>query len=75
MSGQHVSHMYHVSWGCLLAVNVQVYLETSQNYQCEKLGNSNDVKSFAIGSDLWRVSLLKEQMMTTVKENMLKMLV
>ena len=74
MSGQHVSHMYLVSWGCLLAVKIQVSLETSQNYQCEKLGTSNDVKSIVIGSDLWRVLLLKEQMMTSVKE-MLKMLV
>ena len=31
--------MYLVSWDCLLAVKVQVYLETSQNYSCTSLKN------------------------------------
>ena len=55
----YLSYMY---WGCLLAVNLQIYLETSllkrtNNVSwcrlcCEKLGTSNDVKGFAIGSFL-----------------------
>ena len=53
-------------WGCLIAVNQQIYLETSSPQQvdnvpklpggncCKKLGTSHDVKSSATGSFLER---------------------
>ena len=59
---------------CCKGASLSLNVPKLQLYQFEKLGTSNDVESFAIGSDLWRVLLLKEQMMTSVKE-VLKMLV
>ena len=54
-------------WGCLIAVNLQIYLETLSpqradnvpklpglNYVAKKLGTSHDVKNFAVGSFLER---------------------
>ena len=60
----NIFETYLSYWGCLVAVNLQIYLETSSlkcanNILkltvidcCEKLGTSHDVKGFAIGSFL-----------------------
>ena len=70
--------------GCLLAVNLLIYLKTSslkrandvpklRNYQarlcCEKLGTSHDVKGLPL-VQFWSVLLLKEQMMTSVRKTL-----
>ena len=59
----NIFETYFGYWGCLIAVNLQIYLETSspqwannvpkttrRKLCCEKLGTSHDVKSFAIRS-------------------------
>ena len=61
----HKFETYLGYWGCSIAVNLQIYLETlspqrANNvpklprvyYDWEKLGTSHDVKSFAISSFL-----------------------
>lgn len=62
---QPVFENYLSYWGCLIAVNLQIYLETLSpqradnvpklpglNYVAKKLDTSHDVKNFAIGSFL-----------------------
>ena len=61
----NIFETYLSYWGCLIAVNLQIYLETLSpqradnvpklpglNYVAKKLGTSHDVKNFAIGSFL-----------------------
>ena len=61
----NIFETYLSYWGYLLAINLQIYLETSSLKRanngpettrlrlcCEKLGTSYDVKGFAIGSFL-----------------------
>ena len=61
----NIFETYLSYWGCLRAVNLQIYLETfslkhannvpkllRRRLRCEKLGTSRDVKGFAIGSFL-----------------------
>ena len=65
----NIFETYFSYWGYLLAVNLQIYLETLSlkrannvpkllgvDYDCcEKLDTSHDVKGFAIGSFLERI--------------------
>ena len=69
MSVQHIWNLSQLlGRDCLLAVNVQISLETSSlkcannvpklpglDYVAKKLGTSHDVKGFAIGSFLERI--------------------
>ena len=86
MSVQHFWNLYRLVWGYLLAINLQIYLETS-SLKCAnnvpKLPGVHYVaKHWALAMMLkalplvhfWSVLLLKEQMMTSVRKT-LKMLV
>ena len=69
----NIFETYLGNWGCVIAINLQIYLETSPPQQvnnvpklphklcCEKLCTSHDVKSFAISS-------LRQQMIISVKK-------
>ena len=87
MSVQHLFETYLNYWGYLLAVNVQIYLETSSlvksaNNVPKLPGVDYVVKNWALAMMLkalslvhfWNVLLLKEQMMTSFRKT-LKMLV
>ena len=62
----NISETYLGYWGCLIAENLQIYLEASspqcercpkitrRKLCCEKLGTGHDDNSFAIGSFLER---------------------
>ena len=43
---------------------------TRRRLNCEKLGTSHNVKGFALLVHFWRVLVLKEQMMTSVRKTL-----
>ena len=71
----NISETYLSYWGCLLAVNLQIYLETS-SLKCANNGVDYVAKNWALAMMLkalllvhfWSVLLLKEQMMTSVRK-------
>ena len=74
--------IYLSYWGCLLAVNLQIYLETSSlkytNNVLKLTGIDYVAKNWALAMMLkalllvrfWSVLLLKEQMMTSVRKTL-----
>ena len=76
----NIFETYLSYWGCLLAVNLQIYLETSllkcANNVLKLTGIDYVVENWALAMMLkalllvrfWRVLLLKEQMMTFVRK-------
>ena len=78
----NIFETYLSYWGCLLAVNLQIYLETSSlkytNNVMKLTGIDYVVKNWALTMMLkalllvrfWSVLLLKEQMMTSVRKTL-----
>ena len=83
----NIFETYLSYWGCLLAVNLQIYLETS-SLKCAnnvlkllKTGIDYVAKDWALAMMLkalllvhfWSILLLKEQMMTSVRKTFKKL--
>ena len=71
----NIFETYLSYWGCLCAVNLQIYLETS-SLKCANNGVDYVAKNWALAMMLkalplvhfWSILLLKEQMMTSVRK-------